>query len=493
MAVQIRAIAPDEFEKMRTTMGVVFGFDPPDGDRRFLELLPLDRTRCAFDDDQLVGTAGAFSLNMTVPGGEVPCGGTTIVAVAPTHRRQGILRAMMRSHLDDVKERGEPIAGLWASDSAIYGRFGYGCASVCYDMEIDVEHGEWSRLAPEPDRVRLVERAEAMTLAPPLYDRIRAEVPGFFERTTAWWEDRSFRDSESAREGSTSLRYAVVDDDGGITGLATFRTRSRWDGGHGVGKVVVKDLFATHSRSVVRSLVADRESGSRVQGGSESPPTVGPDLRPAGRNAASLGLPLRRPMGPIDGGTDCPHGTRIFGAGRCRHRGDRPARRHFRLVPAPRRHRDDRMQRHKRRAVSDAGSRRPERGVHGTAPVPADGPIRPGHRRCRRSCRARPSVHLGPATLVPRDLLRQHEGPSADGPSAYALRGSQDVRHETRPCGPHLKCRSRGGTRRDAAGVGPDRSRARPCSRSRLRSAPGRTPRPGAGTRGRPSAHRGPR
>ena len=199
MAVEIRAIAPDEFEKMRTTMGVVFGFDPPDGDRRFLELLPLDRTRCAFDDDQLVGTAGAFSLNMTVPGGEVPCGGTTIVAVAPTHRRQGILRAMMRSHLDDVKERGEPIAGLWASDSAIYGRFGYGCASVCYDVEIDVEHGEWSRLAPEPDRVRLVERAEAMTLAPPLYDRIRAEVPGFFERTTAWWEDRSFRDSESAR------------------------------------------------------------------------------------------------------------------------------------------------------------------------------------------------------------------------------------------------------------------------------------------------------
>ena len=72
---------------------------------------------------------------MTIPGGTVPCGGTTIVSVAPTHRRQGLLRAMMRRHLDDVREHEEPIAALWASDSAIYGRFGYGMATVGYDMQ----------------------------------------------------------------------------------------------------------------------------------------------------------------------------------------------------------------------------------------------------------------------------------------------------------------------------------------------------------------------
>ncbi len=66
----------------------------------------------------MVSTSGAYSLEMTVPGGKVACGGTTAVVVAPTHRRQGVLRQMMRAHLDDVKEHGEPIAALWASDSA---------------------------------------------------------------------------------------------------------------------------------------------------------------------------------------------------------------------------------------------------------------------------------------------------------------------------------------------------------------------------------------
>ena len=137
MVVEIRAIRPDEFEEFRQTMGLVFGFDPPNGNNRVLRLLPLDRTRCGFDGGRMISTSGAYGLQMTVPGGEVACGGTTAVTVSPSHRRRGVLRKMMRAHLDDVKEHGEPIAALWASDSAIYGRFGYGCASICYDVEVE--------------------------------------------------------------------------------------------------------------------------------------------------------------------------------------------------------------------------------------------------------------------------------------------------------------------------------------------------------------------
>ena len=148
MAPEIRAIEPGEFQDMRRAMGLVFGFDPPDGDSRFARVLPLDRTRCAFENGQIVGTSGAFNLTMTVPGGQVPCGGTVAVAVLPSHRRQGLLRRLIRAHLDDVREREEPIAALWASDSAIYGRFGYGCASICHDIEVETDHVEWNRLAP---------------------------------------------------------------------------------------------------------------------------------------------------------------------------------------------------------------------------------------------------------------------------------------------------------------------------------------------------------
>ncbi|MGH8915593.1 MAG: GNAT family N-acetyltransferase [Acidimicrobiia bacterium] len=273
MTVEIRAITPDEFETMRQTMGVVFGFDPPEGAERFRRLISHDRVRCGFDKGEMVSTSGAFDLTMTVPGSEVPCGGTTMVAVVPTHRRQGLLRAMMRSHLDDVRDHEEPIAGLWASDSAIYGRFGYGCASFSYEITVDRGHSEFHRLAPEPSRARLIHREEAIALAPPLYDRIRPGVPGFFGRSPEWWENRSFRDTESARNGMTSLRYAVVDGDDGIDGIATYRSKSDWDEGHGAGEVMVTDLFGTSpeswaglwsfvlSQDLVSRTVADLRSG----------------------------------------------------------------------------------------------------------------------------------------------------------------------------------------------------------------------------------------
>lgn len=249
MAVEVRPIQPDEFETMRRTMGVVFGFDPPEGDERFRRLVPLDRTRCGFDEGQMVGTLGTFDLTMTVPGGAVACGGTTMVAVVPTHRRRGLLRAMMRSHLDDVREHEEPIAGLWASDSAIYGRFGYGCASISCEITVGRGHVDLHRLAPHSVPVRLIDRDEAIGVAPAVYERLQGRFPGFFARSPDWWESRSFRDTDAARHGATSLRYAVVDGEDGITGYATYRTKADWDDGHGSGEVRVKDLFGTTPES----------------------------------------------------------------------------------------------------------------------------------------------------------------------------------------------------------------------------------------------------
>ena len=84
--------------------------------------------------------AGTFS-----PGGRLPTAGTSVVAVAPTHRRRGILRAMMTQHLAEVHEKGEPLAALWASESSIYGRFGYGPASERAVMKLAKSFARFSR------------------------------------------------------------------------------------------------------------------------------------------------------------------------------------------------------------------------------------------------------------------------------------------------------------------------------------------------------------
>ena len=154
---------------------------------RFGKVLPLERMHGAFDGGQIVGGAGAFPFQLTVPGGPVACGGVTVVGVLPTHRRRGVLTAMMRAQLEDIRDRGEPIAALWASEEVIYRRFGYGLGSFAAEIELASGYSGL-RQAPEPGATaRLITLEDAKTLVPPVYDRVRATTPGMFGRTKDWW------------------------------------------------------------------------------------------------------------------------------------------------------------------------------------------------------------------------------------------------------------------------------------------------------------------
>lgn len=102
------------------------------------QLCDVDRTQAAFVDGRLVGASQMLSLEVTVPGsGPVPMGGLTDVGVLPTHRRRGLLRAMMRALLDDCHQRGEALATLSAAEGGIYGRYGFGPATYQVRWELD--------------------------------------------------------------------------------------------------------------------------------------------------------------------------------------------------------------------------------------------------------------------------------------------------------------------------------------------------------------------
>jgi len=249
MPLEFRAIRADELEDLRSAVGFAFGFDPHPDDHGFSAVIPLDRTRCGFDNGRIVSTSAAFPLEMTVPGGVVPCGGTTIVSVSPTHRRRGVMRDMMRSHLDDVRDHNEPLAALWATDSAIYGRFGFGCAAVCHEVEVRRAHVDFSRLAPEPAAVRPLDIDEATRVLPPFFESVRATVPGFYARSPKWWEHRRFADQEHHREGMTKHRYVVVDSGDGIAGYAQYRSKFGWEAGHASGHLEVLELMGTTPES----------------------------------------------------------------------------------------------------------------------------------------------------------------------------------------------------------------------------------------------------
>ncbi len=219
---------------------------------RFLRCHPLERMHAAFEGKRAVGGAGAFPLELSVPGGTVPCAGVTVVGVYPTHRRRGILTAMMRAQLDDVRARGEPIAALWASDERIYGRYGYGLAGLVGEVELPRQHGEFAAPFEARGTVRYVEPADVPVTLGPIWDHVLRERPGMFRRSSDWWEARVVYDSPVWRGSAGPKRFAVVELDGAVAGYAMYRHAPNWETGIDSGKIVAIEVLA-------RSLQAERE------------------------------------------------------------------------------------------------------------------------------------------------------------------------------------------------------------------------------------------
>jgi predicted acetyltransferase len=238
----IRTVRQDELRTFFDVSERTFGDEPAEGDfEKHRNHVEPARAHAAFDGDALVATAAAYSFTFTVPGGEVPAAGVTMVGVLPSHRRRGVLRGLMREQLDDVRRRGEPLAVLWASEAPIYGRFGYGLAAST--VRVDADRGLALRPAPEASaHVRLVPRDSAFDVVAPIYERVRKRTPGAFVRTPDWWHDHRLADGPRYREGAGPLFVAVVDVDGVPAGFARYRIKGAWTDGVPEGTVDVGEV-----------------------------------------------------------------------------------------------------------------------------------------------------------------------------------------------------------------------------------------------------------
>ena len=250
MGIDIRHPAEPELREAMQAASTAFGSSLDDEEwERERVTLPTERALVAFDDGRAVGLAGAYPFELTVPGAQLPCAGVTWVGVMPTHRRRGILRGFMEQQLAEARDWGEPVAALWASESSIYGRFGYGPAAPGARMK-----GRRDRFAfrddPRPVGTwRLVDAEEALRLFPPLYDRLRLERPGMLSRSEHWWRAHKLADPESWRHGNSVKFYAALELDGEVVAYAVYRVKEEWDNGFPKGTVRPLEAFATSPSS----------------------------------------------------------------------------------------------------------------------------------------------------------------------------------------------------------------------------------------------------
>ncbi|MCX5533557.1 GNAT family N-acetyltransferase [Streptomyces sp. NBC_00006] len=245
MATDLRTLRDSEWDHWYGKLERAFGGVAEAAEERGLyrELTVLDRSLGVWDGAECVGTAGAFPFRVAVPGGAfVTAAGVTMVSVAATHRRRGILSGMMRRQLDDVREWGEPLAVLTASEPVIYGRFGYGIGTR--KAAVRIESRQVRIEAPsEADQVRLryVEVAEGAERCESVYLRTVGTRPGMLARTPGW-ERLPLLDPEQERDGASPLQCVVAERDGEAVGFARFQVRPDSAGGVERNRVLVREV-----------------------------------------------------------------------------------------------------------------------------------------------------------------------------------------------------------------------------------------------------------
>ena len=244
MAYRVRACrSHEELASAAGAIGHYFGWAPTaEYAEQRSALVPPERMHAVFDGSGAVAGAGAFTFELTVPGPvAVPCAGVTMVGTLPTHRRRGLLTRMMRAQLDDIHERGEPIAALFASEETIYGRYGYGLASLRYEMRLPRARAELrAGSPPRSGQVRILEPDEALRKIPRVFDRVRRVTPGFYARPRPWWELRRLHeDPERRPPGAGPLVRALLELDGRDAAYALYRVSHQEDDGRWVGRLRV--------------------------------------------------------------------------------------------------------------------------------------------------------------------------------------------------------------------------------------------------------------
>ncbi|HWL88757.1 MAG TPA: GNAT family N-acetyltransferase [Polyangiaceae bacterium] len=246
MSIEIRPVVDSEIEEYLKPITIAFGRDVhPDAIERERLVSEIDLRIGAFDGREVVGSAASYNLRVTVPGGgSVATSWLTRAAVLPTHRRRGILTSMLRLFLDEARRRGQVLSGLFASEGAIYGRYGYGAATLAGTIELPRDKSAFVDGPIPRARVRFVSEEEALPLFAPIWDRVRAVTPGMATRSEGWWRARRISDPEWLRAGRTSLRRVVLEIDGYPRGYALYRTSTGENGYVITGVLDIQEAIA---------------------------------------------------------------------------------------------------------------------------------------------------------------------------------------------------------------------------------------------------------
>ncbi|NEA36577.1 GNAT family N-acetyltransferase [Streptomyces sp. SID13031] len=238
--LSVRAAAAGDYDEVRALFAGAMMFDssPTELGRRMFE---PERTLVVADGPDIVGTTQALTGELSVPGALVPAAHVTGVGVKATHRRRGIMSELITRQLREVPEA---IAVLWASESGIYGRFGYGAAAYGMSYEIDLHRVGPPNVRTRPGEVSELPADGAVKELAPLLRALQERRPGISGRSDLQWQQR-LEDKPDDRGGKTARQILVHrDESGAVDGYALWRGKMHWIATGPANEVHLEELVA---------------------------------------------------------------------------------------------------------------------------------------------------------------------------------------------------------------------------------------------------------
>jgi predicted acetyltransferase len=241
----VRAVTDAELPAWYEASSSVFFFWPwgePEAMAAFRRPhMELARARAAFDGDAIVGTYRTFPTPLTVPGGgSLTASAVTAVTVRSTHRRRGILSALVADDTARAVAAGEPVGILIAAEWPIYGRYGYGPATWRGRWAVRTRAARF-KVAPEGS-VEIVSAKRARELLPAIYDRYRTGQPGEIGRTDIRWDVDLGLVQAPGRKKYDGIFAIHHDPDGEPDGYAMYHGEEKWDDGMPDNVLVLDEL-----------------------------------------------------------------------------------------------------------------------------------------------------------------------------------------------------------------------------------------------------------
>jgi predicted acetyltransferase len=188
-----------------------------------------------------VATFGTFRKTLNIGFGRMlEAQMVTAVTVRTSHRRRGLLRRMMTGDLQAAKDDGIAVAALTASEGSIYGRFGYGVASLERTVKVDTT-ARFNLRHQATGTVEVADPKVLLDVAPTVFARVHRHTPGSLGRQE-WY--RQLASGSLGRDGKedpaikAALHYGP---DGRVDGYVSYKFAG-WDATPATVEVV--DLLA---------------------------------------------------------------------------------------------------------------------------------------------------------------------------------------------------------------------------------------------------------